>query len=155
MHYFFVFQNKTFKKELDGGYLWAPDGKCSHWQLMHNICKGDVIFHSYHQKIVAISRAKTDCYCSIQPKELAIEKLWESDGLRVDCEYCILPSALETKTIMDELLILQSEKYAPFNIRGRGNTGYLFDCSFPMAHFLFRQLKKNVRNLSLLQEFEQ
>lgn len=151
MRYFFVFQNKTFHKEQAGGYLWAPDGKCSHWQLMREVSRGDIIFHSYRRNIVAISKAKSDCYPAIQPQELLSERLWDEKGLRVDCEYFLLPSVLDTKIIMEQLLELQPAKYAPFNICGRGNTGYLFDCSTKMATFIFERLKRLDENAPVIE----
>lgn len=154
MRYFFVFQNKTFHLEQSGGYLWAPDGACSHWQNMRNVSAGDVIFHGYRRNIVAISRAKADCYPAIQPRELAVERLWEDNGLRVDCTYYMLPSPLDTKSIMPDLLTLQPSKYAPFNSLGRGNTGYLFDCPSEMAAFLLKKLKQAPSNIPVIQEFE-
>lgn len=150
MKYFFVFQNKTFHREQTGGYLWAPDGSCSHWQRMRQVSKGDLIFHSYQRKIVAISKAISDCYPSTQPQELALEHLWDEEGLRVDSTYYLLPSALDTKTVMEDLLKLQPAKYAPFNIRGRGNTGYLFDCSAEMATFLLKRLNQLADNAAIL-----
>lgn len=151
MRYFFVFQNKTFHAEQAGGYLWAPDGKFSHWKLMREVSKGDIIFHSYHRNIVAISRAESDCHPSPQPPELAAEHLWDHNGLMVQCQYFVLPSALDTKSHIEELLKLQPQKYAPFNTSKRGNTGYLFNCSLEMAAFLFDQLQKLNQNTPIIE----
>lgn len=151
MKFFFVFQNKTFDREQQGGYLWAPDGHCAHWQKMRSVICGDIIFHSYRRKIVAISIAKTDCYAACQPAELAIEQLWDNQGLQVDCDYHLLPSALDTNSIMSDLLKLQPEKYAPFNKLGKGNVGYLFDCTASMASFLLNILIQSDSNLEVIQ----
>ena len=150
VRYFFVFQNKTFYREKDGGYLWAPDGNCSHWKLMREISQGDIIFHSYHRHIVAVSKAASNCYFANQPNELAVEHLWQKDGLKVDSTYCLLPVPLDTKNVMSALLDLQPTKYAPFNIRGRGNTGYLFNNSPEMAAFLLTELKQSSQNRQAL-----
>lgn len=150
MRYFFVFQNKTFYREKDGGYLWAPDGNCSHWKLMREVSQGDIIFHSYQRHIVAVSKATSNCYLATQPAELAVEHLWQRDGLKVDSSYCMLPVPLDTKIIMSTLMNLQPIKYAPFNIRGRGNTGYLFNGSPEMADFLLAELKRSPQNRQAL-----
>lgn len=150
MRYFFVFQNKTFYREKDGGYLWAPDGNCSHWKLMREISQGDIIFHSYQRHIVAVSKANSNCYFAAQPAELTVEHLWQENGLKVDSFYCLLPDPLDTKDIMSSLLDLQPAKYAPFNIRGRGNTGYLFNSSPEMAAFLLNELKRSSQNRQAL-----
>lgn len=155
MRFFFIFQNITFYKEQQGGYLWAPNGSCSHWKNMRNVTRGDIIFHSYRRKIVAISIAKTDCYVACQPAELAIEQLWDHNGLRVDCDYYMLPSTVDTQSVMSDLLKLQPTKYAPFNKSGRGNTGYLFDCSVSMASFLLDALGQFDNNREIVQLFQQ
>ena len=79
--YFFVFQNKSFDAESRGGYLWAPksnqDGrKVSHWLMMEEVRKGDIIIHSVNKNIRAISIATSDCYSANQPEELKREQMW-------------------------------------------------------------------------------
>lgn len=154
MEFFFVFQNRTFDREQQGGYLWAPDGCRAHWQKMRSVTCGDIIFHSYQRKIVAISIAKTDCYTARRPTELAIEQLWDDQGLRVDCDYYLLPSTLDTHGIMSDLLKLQPKKYAPFNKSGKGNRVYLFDCSASMASFLLNALIQSDSNREVIQHFQ-
>ena len=149
MNYFFVFQNKTFDKEFHGGYLWAPKGRFSHWKNMCNIKKGDIIFHSNHKKIVAVSIATSDCYEANQPKELQIEEMWENDGWKVNCNYYLMKEPIITSDYMQDILKIQPTKYAPFNTLGRGNTGYLFDCSVKMAElFLDKLSAKNLEALT-------
>lgn len=140
MNYFFVFQNKTFEEEKNGGYLWAPKGICSHWRNMKNIKKGDIVFHSYHKEIMAISITITDCYEAIKPTELQAEKLWDSDGWKADCQYYIIPNPIVTSDYIDTILRLQPNKYAPFNRIGRGNTGYLFNLNKETAIFLLKKI---------------
>jgi hypothetical protein len=48
MNFFIVFQNKTFKDEYSGGYLWAPQEDSGgytpfHWKNMTKVHRGDVI----------------------------------------------------------------------------------------------------------------
>ena len=140
MKYFYVFQNKTFEREKNGGYLWAPNGHFSHWKNMQNVKKGDVIFNGFRKKIVAISIANSDCYNSYQPKELQIEKLWTNQGWKVDCTYYIIKNPILTSDFMDDILKIQPKKYAPFNKLGRGNTGYLFDLNKDTACFLYSKI---------------
>ena len=90
MNYFFVFQNKTFHEEHQGGYLWAPQygnsGRtASHWSKMKEVKRGDVIIHSYKKQIIAISVAKKDVYVAKKPVELSND--WQTDGWRVDTQY--------------------------------------------------------------------
>lgn len=55
MNYFFVFQNKSYKEEKNGGFLWAPqkneNGQAfHHWTDLALIKKGDIIFRVTIQK---------------------------------------------------------------------------------------------------------
>ena len=145
-NYFFVFQNKTYDAEKRGGYLWAPkslkDGRnVSHWNRMTEVRKGDVIFHSVRKEIAAISIATSDCYSAIQPEELRREKLWDDDGWKVDCSYIVIISPILTSDYKDEILKLQPISNAPFNVLGRGNTGYLFSSNVDLSRFLFEKMK--------------
>lgn len=145
-NYFFVFQNKTYDAEKRGGYLWAPkslkDGRnVSHWNRMTEVRKGDVIFHSVRKEIAAISIATSDCYSAIQPEELRREKLWDDDGWKADCSYIVIKSPIVTSDYKDEIFKLQPILNAPFNVLGRGNTGYLFSSNVALSRFLFDKMK--------------
>ncbi len=139
MDYFFVFQNRTFYEEKNGGFLWAPKygkdgGTKSHWAMMKNIHKGDAIIHSVKKEIVAISFALTDCYSSPRPEGGFTD--WERDGWRVDVEYHTFRRGIITSDYMDTFMKLQPGLYAPFNSIGRGNTGYLFKANKAMYEFI-------------------
>ncbi|MZQ97672.1 MAG: hypothetical protein GT601_08340 [Acidaminobacter sp.] len=145
-NYFFVFQNKTYDAEKRGGYLWAPkslkDGRnVAHWNRMTEVRKGDVIFHSVRKEITAISIATSDCYSANQPEELKREKLWDDDGWKVDCCYIVIKSPIVTSDYKDAILELQPILNAPFNVLGRGNTGYLFSSNVALSKFLFDKMK--------------
>ncbi len=147
--YFFVFQNKSFDAERRGGYLWAPksnqDGrKVSHWVMMEEVQKGDIIIHSVNKNIRAISIATSGCYSANQPEELKKEQLWEDDGYMVDCQYIEIQYPIITSDYMSSILDLQPKKYAPFNNIGRGNTGYLFASNYELTQFFIDKL--TIRN---------
>lgn len=152
MNYFFVFQNKTYEKEHKGEFLWAPqyrlknesigdiDGnraKVSHWTLMEKVKKGDIIIHSFNQKIVAISIAKEDSFADDRPAEF--ESSWVNKGWRVNSSYITFKSCIKTSDNMRELMKLLPEDNAPFNKIGRGNTGYLFKATKGMFTYIIRQ----------------
>lgn len=147
MSYYFVFQNKTFSEEKNGGYLWAPQGRCAHWKLMQEVTKGDVIFHCYNQSIVAVSVAKSDCYDCVRPSELD-NGMWDQEGWMVDTAYYLMDYPIRPKEHMDTVLELQPVKYAPFNRQGRGNTGYLFCVTPELADFFLSKLK--IRNTNTI-----
>jgi hypothetical protein len=140
--YFFVFQNKSYKEEYQGGYMWAPQHgdngrRVSHWDQMKEIRKGDLIIHSYLKKIVAISIAKEDVYASDRPVELPTQ--WNNEGWKVDTQYYTINNPIVTSDHMGKLMALQPKTNAPFNIAGRGNTGYLFAANKEMAEYIIRE----------------
>ena len=155
MNYFFVFQNKTFHEEHQGGYLWAPQygnsGRtASHWSKMKEVKRGDVIIHSYKKQIIAISVAKKDVYVAKKPVELSND--WQTDGWRVDTQYIVFPNPIITSNYMEELLELQPQTSAPFNRLGRGNTGYLFEATREMYEFIIAQTATYPQNENALKQ---
>ena len=155
MNYFFVFQNKTFHEEHQGGYLWAPQygnsGRtASHWSKMKEVKRGDVIIHSYKKQIIAISVAKKDVYVAKKPVELSND--WQTDGWRVDTQYIVFPNPIITSNYMEELLELQPQTSAPFNRLGRGNTGYLFEATREMYEFIIAHTATYPQNENALKQ---
>ncbi|MFJ8262741.1 HNH endonuclease [Rummeliibacillus sp. NPDC094406] len=147
MNYFLVFQNKSFKEEHKGGYLWAPQKNETgqtfhHWTDMKMIKKKDIIFNSFNGKLVSVLIAKEDCKEHERPTGLDQLDLWEKDGWLVNAEYIDLEEPITYKDYMEDILRLQDKKYAPFNKSGRGNTGYLFRVSEDLANFFFEIIKR-------------
>jgi putative restriction endonuclease len=147
MNYYLVFQNKSYKEERSGGYLWAPQKNklgqtFHHWTDMRSIKKGDIIFNSFNGQMVSVLVAKEDCKEHERPVGLDELDLWEKDGFLVEAEYINLVAPVTYKDYMGTILQLQGEKYAPFNKAGRGNTGYLFRVSAKLANLLFEIIEK-------------
>lgn len=142
-NYFWVFQNRTFKEESQGGFLWAPQKNESgrpqhHWTRMKSIKQGDAIIHSVDRKIVAVSIAKADCYAAQKPSGNFDE--WQDQGWRVDSKYFIFDETISTKDYAKEIISKQPEKYAPINKAGDGNTGYLFSATEDLFVFLLWEI---------------
>ncbi|MFB3164731.1 HNH endonuclease [Neobacillus sp. 179-J 1A1 HS] len=147
MNYFLVFQNKSYKEERTGGYLWAPQKNETgqtfhHWTDMKMIQKNDIIFNSYNGKLVSVLIAKENCIEHERPTGLDQLDLWEKDGWLVNAEYIDLEEPITYKDYMEDILKLQDNKYAPFNKSGRGNTGYLFRVSKELANFFFELVER-------------
>ena len=135
---FFVFQNSTFDREYQGGYLWAPvtnktGDTFHHWDRLMDVHPGDVILHGYNGYVQAVSVARAACYDCVQPKELRTEDSWDLDGRRVDSDYIMLQHPIKTSDHIDDIIRLCNTKYAPFNKYGTGNQGYLFEINREMA----------------------
>ncbi|SDN62531.1 HNH endonuclease [Bacillus sp. OK048] len=147
MNYFLVFQNKSYKEERNGGYLWAPQKNNTgqtfhHWTDMKMIKKEDIVFNSYNGNLVSVLIAKENCTEHERPTGLDQLDLWEKDGWLVNAEYIDLKAPITYKDYMEDILKLQDNKYAPFNKSGRGNTGYLFRVSEELANFLFEIIER-------------
>lgn len=135
---FFVFQNSTFDRELQGGYIWAPTANKAgytfhYWDRLLDVRPGDVILHGYNAHVQAVSIAQFACYDCVQPQELRTEDSWDMDGRRVDCDYILLDNPIKTADYIGDILRLCNTKYSPFNKYGTGNQGYLFEINREMA----------------------
>ena len=135
---FFVFQNSTFDREYQGGYLWAPvtnktGDTFHHWDRLLDVHPGDIILHGYNGYIQAVSVARAACYDCVQPNELRTEDSWDMGGRRIDSDYIMLQNPIKTADYIDDIIRLCNTKYAPFNRNGTGNQGYLFELNREMA----------------------
>lgn len=139
--YFIVFQNKTYFEEKTGGYLWAPQRTKSgreifHWSNMDKIKKGDIIFSVYQRNIVSVNIALDSSIDSKRPKTLDKLDLWEEEGWMVKVEYNELDSPISINNNIDEILKLCPAKYSPFNKKGGGNQGYLYEIGKELGDYL-------------------
>lgn len=93
MNYFLVFQNKSYKEERKGGFIWAPQynktGRtCHHWLEMKNVKKNDIIFNCCSGYMVSVLVAEEDCIEHNRPSEMEqYKELWEKAGWLVHCKY--------------------------------------------------------------------
>lgn len=155
---FFVFQNKTYKQESEGGFLWAPKEnkkgqKFGHWSLMAEINKNDIIIHCANKQIKAISVAKADVYEDNKPS--TFETDWEEKGWKVNCEYLIIPNPIDMTDHRDKLFTLQPDEKAPLDKNHNGNQGYLFKANSKMLEYILSETmlindSKTQRKLSKL-----
>src|SRR5699024_5038364 len=102
--------------------------------------------HSFLKEIVAISVAKNDVYEANKPSYKGTHDEWQDKGWKVDTEYHIISKPIITSDHMEELLSIQPDSNAPFNVRGRGNTGYLFKANRELFEYIIEESLKN--NLS-------
>lgn len=135
---FYVFQNSTFDREYQGGYLWAPvtnktGDTFHHWDRLLDVHPGDIILHGYNGYVQAVSIARTACYNCVQPKELRTEDSWDLEGRRIDSDYIMLQNPIKTSDYIADIIRLCNTKYSPFNKYGTGNQGYLFEINREMA----------------------
>ena len=140
---FYVFQGGTFTIESRGGFIWAPlhsdnGNRVFHWDNMELVKAGDIILHGYDAKVVAVSKAISDCYESLRPKERDFEESWPTEGRRVDLQYIVFKNPVPTADYVHEILEYCKAKYSPFNRDGNGNLGYLYELNRELARVFLR-----------------
>ena len=146
--YFYVYQNKTFGAEFRGGFLWSPqfaNGWRPHpgYECMKEVRQGDIIFHSVQSAIVAISRARTDCYSAKNPGPEFGE--WDRNGWRVDVQYLRLPTPWIVRE-SDKLAMYKDQpSNGPFLSNGRGKQQYLCNVNIPVFEYLIDKIQKAQR----------
>lgn len=146
--YFWASQNKTYKDERLGGYLWAPKVNAKkqtpfHWRNVSKVERDDLIFSYFRQEIVAVSIARSEPYDAPIPREWEYLHDWQNDGWKVDVEYDDIhdrPHVRDFKVKFEKYL---PEKYSPMASTG-GAQGYLFELPEIAAEFLFELLNWEV-----------
>lgn len=140
-NYFFVFQNKSFNEQSSGGYLWAPirasNGyKLHHYDRLKDIKKGDIIFHSFQQEIIAVSVAQTEAYEIEKPYDDGVYSNWGKRGRAINSDYYFISNPIKTIDFKKELLELQTSEHGPINRVGGGKQGYLYEVNKEMGEFI-------------------
>lgn len=153
MSYFIVFQNKTYKEEKKGGYLWAPQRNKSghevfHWSNILKVNDGDIIFSMYKRNLVSINTANGKAVDALRPYDLDKANLWEKQGWILNIEYNELVNHVSISDNIDEILKLCPSKYSPFTIRGKGSQGYLFEIRKELGEYLLK-LAKDINDISI------
>ena len=115
MNYFIVFQNKSYKEEMKGGYLWAPQKtkkghEIFHWTNMTKVKDGDIIFSMYKRNLVSINIANGIAVDAIRPSDLDKTNLWEEQGWLLKAEYNVLENPVSVSDNIDEILELCPRK---------------------------------------------
>ena len=144
--FFYVFQGKTYEKELSENFIFAPystpERVIPSWEKMSEVRAGDIIFHGVNGEIVAVSQAKSQEY-KIPTPDWSEWKGVDSRRIDIECNLIKKTSivypcskSLITKNYKDVIIqFCKDFKYAPFNKKGTGNQGYLFDLPKKLGAF--------------------
>lgn len=143
MRYWWVNQNKTYRHEVAGGYLWSPKRKANghlnpFYEFMREVAPGDVIFSFADTRIRAIGIAKSHCYECPKPLEFGTVGMnWEQVGWKIDVEYQSLSDPIRPAEHMSTLRPLLPERYSPLSANGHGSQSvYLTAVPAELAHTL-------------------
>lgn len=141
MAYWWVSQNKTYRHERGGGYLWAPARDKSghtpqHWRTMLDVQPGDLIFSYVGQHIRSLAVAGSSARPDIRPSEFSDQSLWKQEGYRIDVSYEDFHPPIDIPPIAADLARLLPTRHSPLTRRGTGVQGYLFNLPRPAGRFL-------------------
>ncbi len=137
--YYLVYQNTDYNEEKERGFIWARKSTESgrtifHWENVNKINKEDIVFSLVDRKIVSLNIARDNSF------DYSLEDI---EGYRADLEYNELENPIDVDKYMDRILELSPEKYAPFNVMGRSNSGYLFDIGVKLGEYLLEVVRDN------------
>lgn len=146
MNYFIVFQNATYKEEIESGFLWAPTtnkegGKPKFfWESMTLCNPGDIVYSVVNNRIVAKGKIQTKAEINENP---FYTDQWGRLGWRIEVLYDTIADGPKISDYIEEIREMLPDKYSPFNkITGRGNQGYLFEISNSLGEYLSNLLNK-------------
>lgn len=140
MRYWWVNQNRTYKDEINGGYMWSPkrkkDGSKNHfYENMIRVKPGDLLFSFYKSHIPYVGIITSQGYSQPKPQGDADWQAWDEDGWMVNVDYVELEKRISPKKHIEDLAPLLPKKYAPFQANGNGLQGvYLTELPVSLAH---------------------
>lgn len=144
-NFFYVFQSKSFNKEMPENCLFCPHSPDNRtyrfWESIGDVKKGDIIFHETNQHVAAISEAQSEARDADKPYELNKPE----HGRVLHTLYANLANQIAPVELKEQLLSAQPEKVAPFNRNGTGNEGYLFYFNQECAKIIIDGIINNVR----------
>ena len=153
MKFWWVNQGKTFKEEVQAGYLWSPkvdrNGAFNYsYQTMTLVEPGDLIFSYADSQIKAAGIAQRKSYLGPKPDFGNQGTNWNQSGWYVDVEFQILSAAPRPRDFIEELLPYLPEKYSPILRSGKGNQKvYLVDIAEELAFILIEHAEISLASL--------
>jgi putative restriction endonuclease len=126
MRFWWVNQNKTYRHEIQGGYLWSPKRNANgarnpFYESMREVAPGDLIFSFKDTRIFAIGIALSYCWENPKPLEFgSVGQNWESIGWKVKVSFTELRNVIRPKDHMMRLGPLLPDKYSPLLPNGNG-----------------------------------
>jgi putative restriction endonuclease len=140
-----VFQNRTDRHEVSGGYLWSPKRNANKarnpfYESMREVSPGDIIFSFRDTRIAALGIARSYCYESPKPTEFGTAgSYWEAIGWKLDVSFRELTNRIHPKSHIGELRGLLPQNYSPLRANGDNlQSVYLAEVGRPFAAALFR-----------------
>lgn len=141
--YWWVSQNKTYKEEVGGDFMWSPQtnstgGRNINYDFMREIEPGDVIFSFSDSQIKAIGIATNPAVASPKPTSFGSRgDRWLDNGWLVEVAFYELgAAAIRPAEHMHLLAATLPDRYSPIRENGIGNQVYLTPVPELMASVL-------------------
>jgi putative restriction endonuclease len=149
MRYWWVNQNKTYRHEIDGGYLWAPQSGVWHHEVLTQMRPGDLVFSFKDSLISAIGVVQRPAEHMIKPDFGSQGDNWADLGWCVPTEFIEIANPIKPSEMMDVIDPLLPEKYSPLQSgSGRGNQIYLTEIPPRLGDLLFQLSRENVLRIT-------
>jgi len=142
-NYWWVSQNRTYRDEINGNYMWSPKTNSSggfnpNYEFMKAIVPGDIVYSYSGSQIKAIGVAISEAASSPKPSEFGTRgKAWLDDGWLVEVAFYELGQyAIKPSEHMDIIAPTLPNRYAPIRPDGHGNQMYLAPIPRAMAEVM-------------------
>jgi hypothetical protein len=145
MRHWWVNQNKTYRHEIDGGYLWAPQSGVWHHEILTQLQPGDLVFSFKDTYIAAIGVVQREAENMIKPDFGGHGDNWADLGWCVPTEFIELTNIVKPSELMNLIDPLLPEKYSPIQPgTGRGNQIYLTEIPPRLGDLLFELSRQDI-----------
>ena len=117
--YWWVNQNKTYREEIEGGYMWSPKkAKGNRIQQAYENMKfanvGDIVFSYNRKSINHVGVVTRRAYSKYKPTEFDnSNNSWDNEGWMVDVDYTPCTQKISPKMHYNEIKDLLPNKYSP------------------------------------------
>lgn len=154
MRYWWVNQNKTYRHEVPGGYMWSPKRKSNdhrnpYYDFMRVVSPGDLVFSFCDTLIKAIGVVRGYAYEAPKPLEFgSAGAYWSNVGWRVDVIFHELRHQIRPADHIAKLRPHLPTKYSPLMRSGRGVELYLTLVPPPLAEALLGLIGQEGRVLA-------
>jgi putative restriction endonuclease len=146
VRFWWVNQNKTFRHEIEAGYLWAPQSGVWHHEILTQIRPGDMVFSFVDAHVAAIGVVQRTAEPMIKPDFGAQGDDWADLGWCVETEFIELESPFKPSDLMSQIGPLLPEKYSPIqHATGKGNQIYLTEIPARLGDLLFQLSREDIQ----------
>ena len=150
MRYWWVNQNRTYRFEVPGGFLWSPKtradgGRNYFYQTMAEVMPGDIVFSFCDGFIKAIGIVQRQAETAPKPDFRTAGSNWSAEGWYVEVEFAEIENPIKPKDFMAQIKPLLANKYAPLQANGNGLQGiYLTEISSQFGDLLTQLSNANI-----------